>query len=98
MPIVFEPMALDAARGERQNRIEPIQRLNSRLLINAEHRGMLRRIQIQPNDVSRFRLEVRIVAGHVPLQPMWLQPRLFPDAMYRIFTDIELRGELAATP
>ena len=60
MPVVFEPMALDAARRKRQNRIAPIKCLNRRLLINAEYRGMLRRVQIQPDNVRGFSLEVRI--------------------------------------
>jgi hypothetical protein len=59
MPVVFEPMALDAAGRKRQNRIEPIKCLNRRLLINAEHRGMLRRVQIEPENVRGFGLEVR---------------------------------------
>jgi hypothetical protein len=91
-------MALDAAGGKRQNRIEPIQRLNRRLLINAEHRGMLRRVQIQPDNVCGFSLELRIIADHITLQPMRLQTRLFPDAMHSIFTDAQRRGEFAATP
>jgi hypothetical protein len=35
VPVVFEPIALDVARGERQNRIEPIKCLNRRLLYSA---------------------------------------------------------------
>ncbi len=98
VPVVFKSMAFGAAGGKRQNRIEPIQCLNRRLLINTEHGGMLRRIQIQSDNVGGFGLEVRIVAGHIPLQPMRLQPRFFPDAMHGILADAQLRGEFAATP
>ena len=59
---------------------------------------MLRWVQIQPDNVRSFRLEVRIIADHIPLQPMRLQTRLFPDAMHSIFTDAQRRGEFAATP
>ena len=59
---------------------------------------MLRRVQIQPDDVCGFRLELRIIADHITLQPMRLQTCLYPDAMHSIFTDAQLRGEFAATP
>jgi len=87
MPVVFEPKALDVSRRKRQNRIEPIQRLNRRLFIDTEDCGMLRRIQIQSDDVSRFGFEVWIIAGHVPLQPIRFQPDFLPDAMHCILAD-----------
>ena len=98
VPAVFKPMAFDAAGGKRQNRVEPIQCLNRRLLINAEHGGMLRWVQIQSDNVGGFCLEVRIIACHIPIQPMRLQPSFFPDAMDGILTEAQLCGELAATP
>jgi hypothetical protein len=98
VPLVFKPMAFDAAGGKRQNRIEPIMCLNRRLLINTEHGGMLRWVQMQPDNVGGFSLEVRVIACHKPIQPMRLQPSFFPDATDGILADAQLRGELAATP
>src|ERR1700759_4443959 len=98
VPVVFKSMAFDAAGGKRQNRAEPIKRLDRRLLIHTEHGGMLRRVQIQSDNVGGLRLEVRIIACHIPLQPMRLQPSFFPDAMDGILADAQLRGQLAATP
>jgi hypothetical protein len=40
-------VSLNAPRGERQHRIESIQRLNGGVVIDAKHRGMGRRIQVQ---------------------------------------------------
>ena len=91
-------MAFDPAGGKGKNRGEPIQWLNRRLLINAEHGGMLRWVQIQSDNVGGLRLEVRIIACHIPIQPMRLQPSFFPDAMDGILAEAQLRGELAATP
>src|ERR1700733_13125920 len=51
MPVVFESMALGAAGRKRQNRIQPIQRLNGSLLIDTEHGSMLWRVQVQPDNV-----------------------------------------------
>ena len=89
--VVLESMALGAPRGKRQNRIQPIQRLNGRLFIHAEHGRVLRRIQIQADDIGGFGLEVRIVAGHVAFQPMRLQAGFFPDPMYGVFADAQSR-------
>jgi hypothetical protein len=38
---------------ERQHGISPIERLDGGLFIHAEHVGMLRRMEIEPNDVRR---------------------------------------------
>jgi hypothetical protein len=63
MPIVLEAVTLGSSRRKRQHRIEPIQGLNGGFLIDAEHGGMLRRPQIQADNVGRFAFELRIVAG-----------------------------------
>jgi len=73
------------------DRVDPT--LEWRLPIHAEHRGILW-IQIQPDDVDRFALELRVIAGHIALQSMRLQPRLAPDALHRAFTDSELAASL----
>jgi hypothetical protein len=79
VPLIFKSMAFDAAGGKRQNRIESIKSLNRCLLINTEHGGMLRRIQIQPDNARGLSLEVWIIADQIPLQPMRLQPCFLPD-------------------
>src|ERR1700743_2614904 len=96
--VIFEAVALGAARRKRQDWIEPIQSLNGSLLIDAENRCMLRRVQIQADDVSRLALEIRIVAGHVPLQTMRFHAGLFPDTMDSILADTQLYRQLAAAP
>ena len=42
VPVVLETVALGAARRKRQDRIEPIQRLNGGLFIDTKHGRMLR--------------------------------------------------------
>ena len=98
MPVVLEAVTLGASGGKRQDRVEAIQGLNSRLLVNAEHGGMLRWTQIESDDVGRLGFELRIVAGHVAFQSVRLQSRLSPDAMYGVFADAQRRGQFAATP
>ena len=76
MPVVLEAVALGAAWRKRQNRIEPVQSLNSGLLIHTKDGRMLGWVKVQPDDVSCLSLEIGIVTGHVPLQAMRLQTSL----------------------
>ena len=98
MPVVFESMTLGAAGRKGQNRIQPIQRLNGSLLIDTEHGSMLWRVQVQPDNVSRFGFEIRIVAGQVALQAVRLQASLSPHPMHSVLADAQRCGKLAATP
>jgi hypothetical protein len=59
MPVVFKSVVLSPARRKRQHRIKTIERLNGGLLVDTEHRSMLRRVQVQPDNVSRFGFEIR---------------------------------------
>src|SRR5207249_1090659 len=58
---VLKAMSFRPARGQRQHGVFAIQGLNVRLFIDAEHRSVRWRVQIQPDNVSRLLLKVRIV-------------------------------------
>jgi hypothetical protein len=47
-------MPFRAAGGERQDRINPVERLNRRFLIDAEDDGALRRIEVEPRSHPRL--------------------------------------------
>jgi hypothetical protein len=85
-------------RREGQDRIQAVQGLNGCLLIDAEYGRVLRRIQVQTDDVSGFHFELGIVAGHVSFEAMRLEAGFLPNAMHGIFADVQCRGQLAATP
>jgi hypothetical protein len=72
--------------------------LNGGFLIDAEHGGMLRRAQIQADNVGRFAFELRIVAGQVTLQAVGFETGFFPDPMHHVFADTQRGRQLAATP
>ena len=97
MPIVFKSVSRPAWR-KRQHRIKTIQRLNGSFLVDTEHSSMLRRVQVQPDNVSRFGFEIRIVAGHVTLQAVWLEASLSPHPMHSVLADAQSCGKLATTP
>jgi hypothetical protein len=83
---------------ERQNGVEPVQRLNGGLLVHTKDGRMLGRVQIQADDVSGFGFEIGIGAGHVSLQAMRLQAGLLPDAVHCVLADTQLSSEFAAAP
>ena len=98
VPEVLEAVSLGAARRERQDRVFAIQRLDRGLLIDAEHRRVLWRVQIQADDLGRLGLEVRIVRGHVAFEPMRSQRVLAPDARHHHVRDLELCRQLSRAP
>ena len=78
---VLEAVSLGAAGRQRQNGIAAVEGLNRGLFIDAEDGRMLRRIQIQPDDLRRLLLEIGIGRSQVALQSMRLQAGPFPRAL-----------------
>lgn len=98
MSVVLEAMTFGASWGERQDGIETIQSLNGGLLVDAEHRRVLRRAQIEAEDVGGFGFELGIVAGHVAFETVRFQAGFLPNAMHGVFADTQRGGQFAATP
>ena len=69
----LEAVPFGASGRQRQDRGQPIEGLNRRLFVDAEHHGVLRRIEIQADHVGGFRLELGIGRAHIPLESMGLQ-------------------------
>ena len=78
---VLEAVSLGATGRQRQNGIATVERLNRGLFIHAEDGGMLRRIQIERDDLRRFLFEIGIGRSQVTLQSMRLQAGPFPRAL-----------------
>ena len=72
MTDVIKAMACGPARRERQHRVEPIQRLDGGLFIDAEHRGVRGRSQIQPENGRGLVLEIGVRTGDVALEAVRL--------------------------
>jgi hypothetical protein len=96
--VVLNAVAFCPAWRERQHRIQPIERLNGSLLVGGKDDGVLRRIQVQPNDVGGLCLELRVVRAHVPFEPVRLDARAAPDPGDEHVTDPEHLAQLARTP
>lgn len=61
MPIIFKPMPFSSPGRQEQHRIFAVQGLDGSFLIHAKHGRMLRRVQVQADDVRSLRLKIRSV-------------------------------------
>ena len=95
--VVVRP-AFDLAGLHRQQRLRAVERLDLRLLIDAEHRRMRRRIQIQADDIADFLDEQRIGRQLERLAPMRLQPERVPNAADGHVTQPDGLRHVARTP
>src|ERR1700756_5189400 len=98
MTKIFKAMSFGSARGERQNRVKSVERLDSTLLIDTEDRSVYRRLKVQANDVGRLLFKLRIIAGHVTTQPMRLNTEMAPDTAHARLANAQLSGQPIAAP
>src|SRR6516162_11914163 len=96
--IVFETVAFQASGRQRQHRIEPVESLDGTLLVDAEHRRVLRRLEVQADNIGGLALEIRIVGSHVALDAMRLEPRALPYPCDHHMAHPHILSQLAATP
>src|SRR5579864_7871176 len=80
MALVIVRHRLTATTLERQAWLGPVKRLDLALLIATQDQGVLRGIEIQPNDVLEFLDEVLVVRYLEALYPMRLEAVRLPDA------------------
>src|SRR4029077_9131854 len=98
MTKIFKAMSFGSARGERQNRVKSVERLDSALLIDTEDRSVERRLKVQANDVGRLLFQLRIIAGHVPTQPMRLHTEMAADNDHGPLANAQLSAQPIAAP
>jgi hypothetical protein len=96
--VVLKAVALQPPRRQWQDRIEPIQGLDGGLFVDAKHRRMLGRFDVQPNNVGGLELKIRIVGSHVTFDPMGLEPGALPHPRHHHMADAQVSGQLAAAP
>ncbi len=69
-----------AALLHRQARLGAVERLDLALLIDAQHQRLVRRVQIEADDIGDLLLELRVVGDLERLDEMRLEAGLGPDA------------------
>jgi hypothetical protein len=75
--------ALGRAGQHRQDRCGPIQSLDLRLLVHARHDRALRRIQVEPDDVTDLLHEQRVLGQLSALLAVRMQAERAPDPRHR---------------
>jgi len=98
VPVIFEPMPFCPPRRQRQHGILAVEGLDRRFLVNTKHCRLLRRVQVEADDVSGLALELRVVGRQIALQPVGLDPMLRPDSCHSHMTNSEVGREFAGTP
>src|SRR5215469_2052601 len=63
MPAVLKAVAFGSPRRHREHGIEAVQCLYGGLLVHTEQGRVLRRVQVQANDIGSFVLKVGVIAG-----------------------------------
>ena len=96
--IVFKPMALEPPGRQRQHWIQPVQGLDGGLFVHAKHRRMLRRFDVQSDNIGRLGFKVGVVGGQVAFDPMWLKPGALPHPRHHHVANAQVAGQLAAAP
>jgi hypothetical protein len=94
--VVLKAVALQSPGRQWQDRIEPVQGLAGGLFVDAKHRRMLGRFDVQPNNIGRLTLKVGIVGGHVAFDPMGLKPGPLPDPRHHHVANAQVLSQLAA--
>ncbi len=95
---VLKAVAFGAPGRQRQHRIQAIERLDCCLLIDTEDGSMLRRVQVEPDDVGGLAFERRVIGGHIALESMRLQAVPRPDAGDHHMRDTEGRAQPSRAP
>ena len=96
--LVIVTAALGLSGPHRQQRLRPIQRLNLRFLIDAQHQCAVRRIHVQSNDVANLINEQRIFGKFERLAAMRLQGERSPDATDGASAESALLRQRTRTP
>jgi len=87
-----------AAFLQGQTWLRAIQSLHLALLVTAQDDRVLRRVEIQTNDIFDFFGETRVIRDFEGARQMWLQAVFAPDAANRAWAHTQLFGHGLATP
>jgi hypothetical protein len=95
--VLLESVSFCAPRRQRQDRIEAVERLDGRFLIDGKHGRVVGRIDIQADHVGGLRLEVGVVRPHIAPESMGLQPGTPPRLADEVVVNLQQPTELPGT-
>src|SRR5438128_9654380 len=96
--VVFESVPLGPPWREGQHRVKAIQGLDLALFIDAEDGCVLRRIQVEADDVSGLGLEIGVIRSHVALYPVGFQSGVGPRSVDPHVWNAKMLREFARCP
>jgi hypothetical protein len=88
----------DLAGTHRQDRLAAVQGLNLRLLVDAQHDGAIRGIEVETDDVSHLVDQQRVGGQLEALSAVRLKTEGAPDPMHRTAAQAACLRQLACAP
>jgi len=98
MAFVVVRATLRQARLHGQHRSGPVQRLDLRLLIDAQHDRVLRRRQVEPDDIDDLADQLRVGGELERLNPPWRDAVVTPRLRHGPVTDPQVPAQESARP
>ena len=98
MAVILKTMSLGPAWRKGQNRIQAVQGLDSSLFVYAKDDGMIRRVEIETDNVGGLLFKVGILAQHVTAQPVRLKAVASPNPRNAHVIGAEFGRQSTAAP
>ncbi len=98
MTLVVVRQRCGPALLQRQARLRAVERLDLALLIDTENERAIRRVHVEPDDVSDFLLELRVVGDLELGDEVRLETGLSPDPLHARVADAHRLGHRAHAP
>ena len=98
VPLIVMGVPLGLPGSHRQQRLGAIQRLDLRFLIDAEHQRVVRRVEIEADDVAHLVNKQRVCRQLEGFAPVRLEGERPPDAMHGRDRQTRGLGHRARTP
>src|ERR1017187_5029658 len=98
VPLVIVGHGPAAPLLPRKSRLRAVQRLDLALFIGAQHDGVFRRVEIEPDDGLQLLGELGIVADLERTGQVRLQTMPMPDPAHALFAEASHSGHAARAP
>ena len=98
VPLVVVRQGTSATLLHRQPGLGAVERLYLRLLVDREHNGVGRRVDVKADDFAQFGDELRVLRQLEPAHPVRSQPVRLPDPLHRRDADADRPGHQASGP
>lgn len=95
---VVVSLAGGQSRSQRQDRLGPVQRLDLSFLVDAQHHGVGRRVEVQPDNIVDLLLSIGVGAELERFDPVRLQVMGAPDPVDGAVGEPDLARQITRAP